>query len=306
MCYSAQIEADFRKYVKMFGPVISLRQFAELYWEHGGRELKVPKAMEAAFSDAATDDERRIQTPIAENNALRTTKLEQELFKQRARLADAERILATKLTKAATDSKRIASDKIDAAVRRLADLKRTTLKDADSRIYPSWYAPVLIVQDGHRVVVPMRYRCRLPGWTEQTEREKPGTYNARRDNLKRVWGRLFGYNHGIMIVDRFYENVERNGKNVVLQFDPTPPQQMLVACLWSRTPISGEPDLWSFAAITDEPPPEVAATGHDRCIVPIKPENVDAWLSPNPSDLASLYAILDDRERPYYEHRMAA
>jgi len=81
---------------------------------------------------------------------------------------------------------------------------------------------------------------------------------------------------------------------------------MLVACLWSRWSGSGEPDLLSFAAITDEPPPEVAAAGHDRCIVPIKPENIDAWLNPNASDLAALHAILDDRDRPFYEHRLAA
>jgi putative SOS response-associated peptidase YedK len=68
----------------------------------------------------------------------------------------------------------------------------------------------------------------------------------------------------------------------------------------------GEADLLSFAAITDEPPAEVAAAGHDRCIVPIKPDYVDAWLNPRPKDLGALFAILDDRERPYYEHRMAA
>jgi hypothetical protein len=64
--------------------------------------------------------------------------------------------------------------------------------------------------------------------------------------------------------------------------------------------------LLPFAAITDEPPAEVAAAGHDRCIIPTKPENVDAWLNPNPTDLKAQYAILDDRERPYYEHRLAA
>ncbi|MEK6423091.1 MAG: hypothetical protein V4801_26170 [Burkholderia gladioli] len=58
--------------------------------------------------------------------------------------------------------------------------------------------------------------------------------------------------------------------------------------------------------IEDEPPPEVAAAGHDRCIIPIKPESVEAWLNPDPSDLASAYAILDDRHRPYYEHKLAA
>lgn len=54
------------------------------------------------------------------------------------------------------------------------------------------------------------------------------------------------------------------------------------------------------------PPPEVLMAGRDRCIVPIKSENVDASLNPDPSNLAAQYAILDDRERPYYEHRLAA
>jgi hypothetical protein len=31
-----------------------------------------------------------------------------------------------------------------------------------------------------------------------------------------------------------------------------------------------------------------------------------AWLNPDPKDLDAMYAILDDRERPYYEHRLAA
>jgi putative SOS response-associated peptidase YedK len=53
-------------------------------------------------------------------------------------------------------------------------------------------------------------------------------------------------------------------------------------------------------------PPEVAAAGHNRCIVPIKPENIDAWLSLDASDLEALHAILDDRDRPFYEHRLAA
>ena len=120
------------------------------------------------------------------------------------------------------------------------------------------------------------------------------------------------------MVNAFYENVSRHRaegrelgvdeaeENVVLEFKPSPTQDMLVACLWSHWDGPGEPDLLSFAAITDKPPAEVAAAGHDRCIIPIKPENIDAWLNPDPANLAALYAILDDRERPYYEHRMAA
>lgn len=70
--------------------------------------------------------------------------------------------------------------------------------------------------------------------------------------------------------------------------------------------ISDYYDLLSFSAITDEPPPEVAAAGHDRCIIPSKPENINAWPSPDASYLTALYAILDYRDGPFYEHRVAA
>jgi putative SOS response-associated peptidase YedK len=81
---------------------------------------------------------------------------------------------------------------------------------------------------------------------------------------------------------------------------------MLVACLWSRWRAPGEPDLLSFAVITDEPPPEVARAGHDRCVIPIRPENVDAWLQPEKSDLATQRRILAERADLFYEHRLAA
>jgi hypothetical protein len=42
MCYSAQIEADYKKYVKMFGATMGIREFADLLWEHGGRETETP------------------------------------------------------------------------------------------------------------------------------------------------------------------------------------------------------------------------------------------------------------------------
>jgi|GEM_PF-1639465 len=50
----------------------------------------------------------------------------------------------------------------------------------------------------------------------------------------------------------------------------------------------------------------VAAAGHDRTIINIKPEHIDAWLNPRPGELATLYAIFDDKQHPFYEHRIAA
>lgn len=142
--------------------------------------------------------------------------------------------------------------------------------------------------------------------------------NARRDNLEGLWKELFGYTYGIVVINAFYENVhwhrveerelgvDEAVENLALEFKPRPSQDMLVACLWSRWTAPGEPDLMSFAAITDEPPAEVAAVGHDRCIIPIRPEHFDEWLNPDPVNLAAQHAILDDQAGPFYEHRMAA
>lgn len=303
MCYSAKIQANYREYVRRYGAEMDIETFRRLFFARAaGSDIKIPKAVDAAL--VGVDEE--ISAAIAAYRSQRTRKLETDLFEQRTRLAAAEKKLAVKITKKAGEDVRIATDKIEAAQRGLDDLRRRDLQERDSRIFPGWYAPVLIELDGKRVVVPMRYRCRLPGWTEADEKQKPGTFNARLDSLSTAWRKVFGFTHGLVLVDAFFENVKRDGQNVVLRFDPTPPQPMQVACLWTRTEIQGGDDLWSFAAITDDPPSEVEAAGHDRCIVPIKSSNVDAWLAPDPSRRAQLREILLDRERPYYEHQLAA
>lgn len=317
MCYSAQIWAEFRKFEREFGAVMSVEQYVRLFWEkrEGGTWRKIPKAMKDAFAAPRGDAERKIAAIIAARNAEEAHALEAELFKQKTRLTNAERALQSKPTKKAENDKRVSTDKIARAQRQLDDLRRREPLPRDSRIFPGWYASVMILQDRKRTLIPMRYQCRLPGWNEAMERKYPGTYNARRDNLEKTWAKLFGYRHGIMVVNAFFENVSRHKmehrelvpgeqeENVVLEFRPNPQHDMLVACLWS---FDERDELYSFAAITDEPPAEVAAAGHDRCIIPIKPQNVDAWLAPDPGNLAALQAILDDRDRPYYEHRLAA
>ncbi|KAA1005392.1 SOS response-associated peptidase [Paraburkholderia panacisoli] len=319
MCYSAQIQADYRKYVRMFGAQMSIHEFARLFFERAeGSKAKIPKGIEDAFANPQSDDEREIKALIDRFNAEQTSKLEQDLFKQRKRLADAERSLQAKVTKAAIESQRIATDKIAWTRGKLDDIQRTEPEERDSRIFPGHYAPVLVMEDGQRVIKPMRYQCRIAGKPASYDVKYPGTYNARRDSLEGFWKPLFGHSHGILVLNAFYENVSKarmegrelaegeKDENVVLEFRPNPAHEMLVACLWSRWSAPGEPDLLSFAAITDEPPSEVAAAGHDRCIIPIKPENLDAWLNPDALDLATLHAILDDRDRPYYEHQLAA
>lgn len=146
----------------------------------------------------------------------------------------------------------------------------------------------------------MRYQCRIAGEPANYDAKYPGTYNARRDNLGGFWKPLFGNPHAIPVISSFYENVSRANRegralaagekdeNVALQFEPNPAHDMLVACVWLRWSAEGQPDLLSFAAITDEPPPEIAAAGHYRCFIPIKREDIHAWLNPDASDLATL------------------
>ncbi|AJY08425.1 SOS response-associated peptidase family protein [Burkholderia sp. SIMBA_043] len=253
MCYSAKIQANYREYVRRYGAEMDIETFRRLFFARAaGSDIKIPKAVDAAL--VGVDEE--ISAAIAAYRSQRTRKLETDLFEQRTRLAAAEKKLAVKITKKAGEDVRIAIDKIEAVQRGLDDLRRQDLQERDSRIFPGWYAPVLIELDGKRIVVPMRYRCRLPGWTEADEKQKPGTYNARLDSLSTAWRKVFGFTHGLVFVDAFFENVKRDGQNVVLRFDPTPPQSMQVACLWTRTEIQGG----------DDPPPKVEAAGHDRCV----------------------------------------
>ncbi|MCW5656739.1 MAG: SOS response-associated peptidase family protein [Burkholderiaceae bacterium] len=310
MCYSARILADYRRYVRMFGAKASLGEFVDLFLRRQSdpeARIIIPKSVETAFDDPRGDEEQRAKQAIDAFRTQQSTTFEQELFKQRKRLADAERTLATKTTKAATESKRIATEEVEWLLGKLAGLRGPDLTEDDMRIFPGHYAPVMVWENGQRVVKPMRYQCRPPGKPPHWDAKYPGTYNARRDNLEgEFWRGLFGRSHGVMVIQGFYEHVKRDGANVVLEFHPRPEQDMLVACLWSRWTARGQPDLLSFAAITDEPPAEIAAAGHDRCVIPIKPEHVDAWLNPEPKNLAAIYAILDDRPRPYFEHRLAA
>lgn len=323
MCYSAQIWADFRKYERL-GGALSIKEFTKLagWTRRKGTWVKVvPRALRRAMTDATSG-----LLPIDTVEAARAADQEAialiaaEIGAQEARLAEANAKLASpKPTKAAENARRVATNKIAAGRKKLEEMAAPAPANGIDRMWPGQFAPVLIrdPETGERTVVPMRYRCRLPGWTEADEAAKPGTYNARRDKLSTVWRRVFGYNHGLMVARQFYESVNLHDlqqrslapgereQSMELVFTPRTGQDLYVACLWTYVEESGgEPGFYTFAVITDDPPPEVAAAGHDRFVIPIREENIDAWLSPHPKNLAAQIAILEDRERPYYEHEV--
>ncbi|RYG88001.1 MAG: hypothetical protein EON59_05750 [Alphaproteobacteria bacterium] len=320
MCYSAQVWSDYRKYVREFRATLGIKDFLKIFFQRQqGSKLMIPRGIENAFADPQTDEEREIWDMVLEHRGLQSAKFEEELFTQRARLVEAERKLLKKETKGALDSQRIATSKIERARAKLSEMHRTEHHPSDARIFPKSYVPVMVMEEGELVVKPMRYQCRPARAPAFYDEKFPGTFNARRDSLRDFWRGEFGRTHGLVVAQSFYEWVpthqaesremrpDEQPSTTEIIFTPQTGQDMLIACVFSHWQRDGEEDLLSFAFITDDPPPEVLRAGHDRCVVPLRPENVISWLTPEGRNLDALDQMLEDRERPYYEHeRLAA
>jgi putative SOS response-associated peptidase YedK len=320
MCYSALVRQDLQWLARHYGAEIAWEMFEALYRQRlEDPDIQFARALDVHVMRMQAEQARKCQAYIEAFRTNQARLWEQELFKQRKRLVDAQRKLQTKETKAARNDERIATGKIETLTNKLTTLRSGQLVDTDSRIFPKKYFVPIITSEGSRLVIrPMRYLCRLPGKPSDYDDRFDGTYNARRDNLNGFWSSVYGKSHAIMVIDSFYENVpthlyekrelapgERE-TNQVLHFNPASGDPMTIACLWSHWTHASEPELYSFAAITDEPPPEVLATGHTRCVISIREENVREWLAPEGVSKERLEGILSERVAPYYEHRVAA
>lgn len=319
MCYSALVRQDLHEIARRFGAEIAYEMFAQLFRQRlENDDVKLARALEQNFLHPQTEIERQIKADIDAYRTRRVSEWEQDLFAQKKRRADAERSLSVRETRRAREELRIATKKIELNRTRLSDVRRTTLTEEDTRIFPMTYVPVIANIDGRLRLAPMRYTCRLAGKPASYDESFPGTYIARRDSLDGFWAGVFGRRHAVMIISGFFENVPRHlyehralepgerPANIVLQFNPRPAIEMSVACVWDHWQAPDGTNLWSFAAVSDEPPPEIAATGHQRCLIPLKQKNVAEWLTPERVSRARLQAILGDREAPYFEHRIAA
>lgn len=311
MCYSAKVVEKWREFRRASGIRIDIEEFHRLYQLRDLDEAaaRLPRGFDLEFSTPESEVERAIRERIGAWRARRTQQLETELFALRKRLADAERKLAVKETKTARESQRIARSKIAQAMDRLALLRNDAPHENDCRIFPMSHAPVIVRRDGELVLTPARYQLRPPGKLPEVDRQLT-LFNARRDNLTGNWWRpLFGASHAILPAVSHFENVAGpDGANRVLEFSPDDGSTMWIACLFAQWVNPRDPSdrLQSFAAITDEPPPEIAAAGHDRVPINLTWEAALQWLQPQGRSDAELQALLDQRQRPFYQHRLAA
>jgi putative SOS response-associated peptidase YedK len=319
MCFSARVRQNLKTLSRRYEAEVDWAAFEELYRRRAeGEDIKAPRDLQRNFQTPETDAEHRTAKYITQYLQTKRTEWESGVFAQKRRVAEAEESLTKRETKKAREDIRIGNKKAQEFLDRLADLRRTEPNSEDARIFPLSYAPVLIAGEGRTVIKPMRYTCRLAGKPADVEKRFPGIYNARRDSLDDYWRAVYGRNHAVIVISGFYENVpehlyqhrelapDEREKNLVLEYDPTPARDMLVACLWDHWTQPGKPSLDSFAAITDDPTPEVAATGHQRTIITIQEQYLSEWLSPQALNKERLEHILSDKEQPYYVHQIAA
>lgn len=317
MCYSAMVRQDAKNLARTLDAEIEIAWFEEVFKERSnGKKLKLKKELEDMFIKSKNSSYSKIEKLIVAFRESEISRLNSEVEKQKARLEAAESKLKVKETKAALNDQRIATEKIKQFRSSLMSLNAPA-SDKQLRIYPNEYAPVVIIKKGKRSVVPLRYGCRPFGMPENFDLKYPGCYNARYDNLGKFWKKQFENRRGVVLLSAFFENVKKhdyekrnlkrgeNEENMILKFQPDGIEQMIVPIIWDEWKSDDGELLRSFAIITHEPPEEIAETGHDRCPVFLKPENVDIWLSEN-TDSKTLFQLLDNKFVPYYSHKIAA
>ena len=320
MCYSAMVEQDAKKYGLRYKARVQTDLYDDLFRRRAeGEKLLINKAMELPFlTEPANPTERRIAESIRAWRKGQIQKFETLLFEQKTRLTEATRKLETKPTKKAETDKRVATNKIETAKRKIKEIESPELSDTDLRIFPFHYMSMVHLDGrGEKVVSPVRYHMRPHDEDASFDKEKDGCYNARFDNLKRVsfWKDSLSTRRGFILVKKFYENVpvekylrhnklgpEHQGKkNIVLCFDPKLPDYMILPTVWDDWSGPGEPSFRSAALITDDPHPEVEAAGHDRTPIPLNESAAEAWLHAASIDEA-LTILKEERERPYFSH----
>lgn len=311
MCYSSRLWAEYQAMKKNYGGAISWDEFLHMarmrekeYDDLFRSSIKIPDEMIAGLIAEGGSAAKELALIQKRWKVKEQRQLEQALQDAGKELLVAKEKLQSKTTKTNQNAVDVKQRKLSKARTALENISRPP---GDSyRIYPFYFAPIIIEDVGKRLIVPARFRI-LP----RTGVEVPNNYNvfnSRRDSLQnaRNWKPLFGKQHALFPFLNFYEWVERDGRSVEIEFTPDGHHGMHSACLYE---IYQHPDLGSirsFSMVTDEPPPEVAAAGHDRCPVYLAYDKIDEWLQPAGQTLQQLDALLDHKECAYYSHAIAA
>jgi len=324
MCYSAMAEQNAKKLARMLGATVDIESYRDLFQRRlDGEKLYINKAMEIPFLNEATSmPEKGVGKVIREWQDAELERLSEAKAVQETRLANATASLKKKETKKALEDVRIATSKISKFELDLSRIKEPRLKsESQQRIYPLHFVSMLALDEsGNKVIRPFRYLLRPHNEDESFDFKRSGCYNARLDSLGTVpfWRDCVGKRHGVMVIKKFYENVptveylkknklsatEKAKENIVVCFEPADGEYLFIPTLWDVWKKRGESPLYSAAAITDEPFPEVARAGHQRTPIPLLESAVDSWLESTAPLKELRENILSQRASPTFGYRV--
>jgi putative SOS response-associated peptidase YedK len=302
------IEADLRELEKLFRVKIDWSSFDEAYKIRNEYSLaKIPAGIDSyIIQNAETPTQKRLAGMAksfykseTEKATIKLKKFEQDVkdFESKLKAGSKIKDLEEKLkTRRAT---------VEQYKERIENYSKIDEKGAP-RIFPNFYAPVIVGRGKDQAIRLMRYHL-CPANGKELNVYKYNLFNARKDRLldSKLWKPIFGKQHGIFPFYRFYESVAgENGEAKIIYFEPKDEKIMWSAAIFEESKIDAGL-LRSFAAVTDEPPPEVVAAGHDRCPIFLTKEEFGTWLEPNGTSKEDLVALLDRKVPTYFQHRAA-
>lgn len=94
-------------------------------------------------------------------------------------------------------------------------------------------------------------------------------------------------------------------RQIVIEFKPVDQTMMLVPVICSTSQLPNFGEDRGFAIITDDPPDEVSAAGHDRCPIVLSLEQVPLWLDCTQKSASDFDKLLSTKTLPHFTHMLA-
>lgn len=90
-------------------------------------------------------------------------------------------------------------------------------------------------------------------------------------------------------------------RRIVIQFQAESHGDLIVPVIFSFAKIKGQWDV-GFAIVTDVPPSEIAAAGHDRCPLFLSDQMIDEWMTIPGKSTQDFDGLLSRGQTPHFTH----
>jgi putative SOS response-associated peptidase YedK len=100
------------------------------------------------------------------------------------------------------------------------------------------------------------------------------------------------------------EQTDPRRRRIIIEFRANGSEDLTVPVIFSQAKLEGGRWDSGFAIITDLPPQEVMAAGHDRCPVVLESGALQDWLHPDGKSSLQLQEVLGRRQLVTFQHQL--